>query len=158
MLRRLALLALLHAQQARRRTTPCDLTPATVARINDWILNGNDPGNNAFEALTLRGRHNAWARPSAARRRRGRRFARRRASARIATALCGNRTTSVPRRDRGGDAPRGRPARLRDRRGDGRRGVDRYFGRGSFFGSPSRTALFVNARNCSVLKKTRTCR
>ena len=22
-----------------------------MARINDWILNGNDPGNNAFEAL-----------------------------------------------------------------------------------------------------------
>ena len=48
-MRRLALLALLHATGAQDH--PCDLTPATVARINDWILNGNDPGNNAFEAL-----------------------------------------------------------------------------------------------------------
>ena len=52
MRRRLALLALLHATTAQDH--PCDLTPATVARINDWILNGNDPGNNAFEALHAR--------------------------------------------------------------------------------------------------------
>mmetsp|Transcript_11775 Transcript_11775/g.30813 ORF Transcript_11775/g.30813 Transcript_11775/m.30813 type:complete len:253 (+) Transcript_11775:142-900(+) len=49
MRRRLALLALLHATTAQDH--PCDLTPATVARINDWILNGNDPGDGAFEAL-----------------------------------------------------------------------------------------------------------
>ena len=48
-MRRIAWLLALRAAGAQDH--PCDLTPATVARINDWILNGNDPGNNAFEAL-----------------------------------------------------------------------------------------------------------
>ena len=63
MRRRLALLALLHTTTAQDH--PCDLTPATVARINDWILNGNDPGNNAFELCIARPSQ-PWARPSAA--------------------------------------------------------------------------------------------
>ena len=57
---------------------------------------------------------------------------RRRASRR---PLCGNGTTDVPRRHRGRDAPRGRPARLRDRRGDGRRGV-----------APARAGLVLRRR------------
>ena len=136
MLRRLALLALLHATTAQDH--PCDLTPATVARINDWILNGNDPGDGAFEALhcaavTTVGTAVGGLGGGAAGALLGGR-----ASARVATALCGNGTSACHGVTEGATRLVGGLLGYVIGAATGAEASHRYFGRGSFFGSPSR--------------------
>ena len=147
MLRRLALLALLHATTAQS-DHPCDLTPATVARINDWILNGNDPGDGAFEALhcaavTTVGTAVGGLGGGAAGALLGGR-----ASARVATALCGNGTTACHGVTEGATRLVGGLLGYVIGAATGAEASHRYFGRGSFFGSPSRAQA---VRECAEL-------
>ena len=139
MRRRLALLLALRASKAQT-DHPCDLTPATVARINDWILNGNDPGDGAFEALhcaavTTVGTAVGGLGGGAAGALLGGR-----ASARISKALCGNGTSACHGVTEGATRLVGGLLGYVIGAATGAEASHRFFGRGSFFGSPSRTA------------------
>lgn len=147
-MRRLALLLAFHATSAQQNHL-CDLTPQTVARINDWILNGHDPGDNAFEALRCAAATTVGSAVGGIGGGAAGTLLANKASRKVSAALCGDGTNttchgvaSAATRVLGGllgyvvGAATGAEA------------SHRYFGRGSFFGSPSRAAAI---KECAEL-------